>query len=239
LTVTSLKKDRRSAFQIAILDEGFSSFTWEELDRADTPEELDQKEKAWIAHYDSTNPERGYNNTDGGHNGSPSEKTRRRISEAKKGHPVSEETRRKLGEVQKGKTLSPEHRRKIGEAKKGHSVSVETRRRISETEKGKVISGETRRRMSEAKKGKPNGREGKHLSPEARRKMSEAHKGKHRISIRGERNYHATITEETARNIKIDIAGGMRNCDIYRKYNLSESVVRHIKSGKSWAWLAV
>ena len=127
-----------------------------------------------------------HNRTDGGDgNSNPSEETRKKISEAKKGRTHSEETKKKMSEAKKGntymlgKTLSEETRRKIGEASKGRDPSEETRRKISESKKN--ISEETRRKMSEASKGRTP-------SEESRRKMSQSSKGK-------------TLSEETKRKI--------------------------------------
>jgi hypothetical protein len=99
------KQDRRGAFQVAILEHGFDAFTWEEIDRADTPEELDVKEKDWIAHYDSMNPEKGYNGTDGGIRYKPSLEAIKKSAEARRGRHPSAETRRKLRESHKGKQI--------------------------------------------------------------------------------------------------------------------------------------
>jgi group I intron endonuclease len=105
----SLKKDRRSAFQIALLDEGFSNFAWEQIDSADTVEELDRKEKEWIVFYKANNPAFGYNLTNGGIFFSHSNETRRKISELNKGRPSN----------RKGKQHSQESIEKMIEAKRG------------------------------------------------------------------------------------------------------------------------
>ena len=76
-----------------------------------------------------------------------SEETKRKISEANKGHTVSEETKKKLSESGKGKKHRPfseETKRKMSEAKNGKSSN----------RKGKHASDETKRRISDAKKGK-------------------------------------------------------------------------------------
>jgi hypothetical protein len=100
-----------------------------------------------------------HNRTDGGDGVSnPSDETRRKISEAKKGNTnmlgkiLSEETKRKLSEAQKGKIRSEEHKRNISEAKKGKTLSEETRKRMSEAKKN--MSEETRKKLSDASKGK-------------------------------------------------------------------------------------
>jgi len=85
-----------------------------------------------------------------------SRKTRRRMSEAKKGekHPMygkprSEETRRKMSEAQRGKRVSEETRRKISEALWGRHRSEETRRKISEALKGRRRSPNYGKHLSE------------------------------------------------------------------------------------------
>ena len=128
-------------------------------------EELDEWEKYFIFVYDTMSP-KGYNLQEGGRGGTPSENTRKRISEAAKGRTppnkgkhLSEELRRKISEATKGRTSSEELRRKISEATKGRTSP----------NKGKSMSEETRRKMSESHKGK-------HLSEEQKRKLSEATK---------------------------------------------------------------
>ena len=58
------------------------------------------------------------------HSMNMSEDTRKKISEANKGHTVSDETRRKISEVKKGHTVSDETRRKLSEASKGHKSAL-------------------------------------------------------------------------------------------------------------------
>jgi group I intron endonuclease len=165
-----MKGDQKETFQIALLDEGFSNFTWEQIDTAETQEELGRKEIYWIAHYDSTNPDKGYNLKDGGINGKPSEETRRKQSEAHIGQipwnkgkeglthrPPSEETRRRISAAligdknpMYGKHPTEETRKKLREAHSGENHPFF----------GKHHTEETRRKLSEAKKGRPSPRKG-------------------------------------------------------------------------------
>lgn len=108
-----------------------------------------------------------------------SEKTRQKLSEARKGKNPSEETRQKLSKVNKGKTLSEETKQKISEATKGQknhmfgkpgnnlgkTASEETRQKISAANKGRIFSEEHREKLSKARKGKTP-RLGKKISPE-------------------------------------------------------------------------
>ena len=121
------KQDRRETFQIALLNEGFRNFMWEQIDTANNKEELDKKEKLWIAHYQSNNPLFGYNTFEGGSSPKHTPETRRKISRALKGKgkgiPKSEEHRRKIGiansKANKGKFRSDEFRKKRSDAMKG------------------------------------------------------------------------------------------------------------------------
>jgi hypothetical protein len=222
----SLKMDVRTAFQISLLDEGFDNFTWEQIDQADTAEELDQKEQAWIAHYDSTNPDKGYNLSPGGISWIPSEETRRKIGEAQEGEKNhmfgkhhAEETGQKMSESRKGKPNgregkrpTEETRQKMSEAQRGlhagenhhffgRHLSEEHRRKLSEAGKGRPVSEETRRKIGEALKGKAS-----HvMTEETRRKISEAGKGhptseetRRKISEANRGRHH---TEESRRHM--------------------------------------
>ena len=81
----------------------------------------------------------------------PTEETRRKISESKKGHTVTVETLRKMSEALSG-NKNPMYRKKHSEI--------------------------SRIKMSEAKKGKKSWNKGIHMSDEAKKKLSETNKGK-------------------------------------------------------------
>jgi group I intron endonuclease len=163
------KDDRRTPFQAALLDEGFSNFTWEQIDTAETQEELDQKEKQWIAYYDSMNPDKGYNNQEGGKKTVYSLEARKKMSEARKKRIITEDTKKRLSEALKGKPRPWQS---------GKHPSEETRRKISEAGKGRCHSEESKLKMSEAKKGKAP----YVITEETRRRMSEAHKRNNRLA---------------------------------------------------------
>jgi hypothetical protein len=87
-------------------------------------------------------------NLTGGGDGSSgyihNEEALKKISDAMKGKSAhnkgkspSEETKRKLSEAHKGKTLSEEHKRKLSVMGKGKTFSEQTRRKLSEAKKGK------------------------------------------------------------------------------------------------------
>ena len=166
----------------AIEKYGQDVFTYEILHDGIIPEFLDALEIETIAKFNCVDPH-GYNQTNGGGSGGKrSEKTKRKMSEAKTGEKnpnygktPSAETRRKRSEAMKGeknpnygKTRSEEAKRKMSEALKGEK----------NPNYGKTRSEETLRKISEAQIGKKNHRYGKTLSKEHRRKISHANKGK-------------------------------------------------------------
>ena len=125
----------------AIHKYGVDNFKVEEIDRAETREELDEKERCWIKFYNSQVPN-GYNLEGGGTvNKEISEETRQKLSESHKGERapwygkhLTEETKRKLSESHKGKC-------KYWEGKKRYA---ETIRKMSESRKGKYAGAESK-----------------------------------------------------------------------------------------------
>jgi group I intron endonuclease len=100
----SLKGDRRYMFQIALLDEGFENFTWEQIDTAENEADLNAKEELWVAHYKANDPQYGYNGTGGGNGfkAKHTEDTKHKMSEAAKGRTFTQEQYIKAGEAQRG-----------------------------------------------------------------------------------------------------------------------------------------
>ena len=114
-----------------------STIKEEYLKTCNTQRELDEWEKYFIFLYDTMSP-KGYNLQEGGRGGTPSEKTRMRMSIAHKGlcagekHPnygkkASDETRRKLSESHKGLCSGEKH------PMFGKHHSLESRKKISKT----------------------------------------------------------------------------------------------------------
>ena len=109
-------------------------------------------EKSFIHLYDSTNPDKGYNNSIGGEYGSlgvhPSKETREKLR--KKATNPSEETRKKMSEARKGKKLPEYWKQHIKEGKS--KISEETRKKLSEARKGKKLSEETKKKIGQKTK---------------------------------------------------------------------------------------
>jgi 5-methylcytosine-specific restriction endonuclease McrA len=95
-----------------------------------------------------------------------SEETRKKLSDAHKGHIHSEETRKRMSASQKR-----------AQSRDGpRIITDETRHKMSEAAKCRKTSDETRRKLSIARTGNKNSLGFKH-SEETRRKNSEAHQG--------------------------------------------------------------
>ena len=110
----------KQAIDQAIDKYGEENFDRYIIDVAYSKEELDEREKYWIAYYDTFKGE-GYNCTEGGSNGKHSEETKKKLSEAKKGekNPAKNpKVRAKLSEVLKGVPKSDTHKKAMSEAKK-------------------------------------------------------------------------------------------------------------------------
>lgn len=121
---------------------GLECFSKEVIQFYNNDVELNQGEIYWIAQFNSTDPNIGYNRTFGGDGGVLTTEVRQKISTTMKGLHRSEETKRKICEAKKGKPRSEETKRKIGEAMKGKNnpmygkpLSEEHKRKISETRK--------------------------------------------------------------------------------------------------------
>lgn len=132
------------------------------------------------------------NGTDGGDgNPNPSAETRKKMSDRKRGIPISEETKRKISLVTMGHLVSEETRKRLSDATKasswirGKHHSEGTLRKMSDIHKGqvawnkgKVTSIEVRDKISRGCKGKAGRIKGFHHSDEFKAMMSEKLKGR-------------------------------------------------------------
>jgi group I intron endonuclease len=110
------------ALHCAIRKYGAESFKFEQLDVAESQDELNEREIHHVARLGTYGG--GYNLTPGGKVGTVSEETRRKHSEAQKKVMSFEENRRRISEVQKGRVASEETRKKMSH---GHRNSNKVR----------------------------------------------------------------------------------------------------------------
>jgi group I intron endonuclease len=131
----SRRKDQTIYFSLSLRKYGIENFIFEQIDSAESVDELNDKEQKWIKDLNTLAPN-GYNLTTGGNQGgSPSNSTRIRMSKKQKDrfkntpHPFtgrehSEETREKISKSSLGKKRSPfteQHRENMSKAQKGIS----------------------------------------------------------------------------------------------------------------------
>lgn len=209
------RRNPKYPFQKALRKHGISNFEWIVVSTLPSREEACLLERLLISVLLATEPEYGYNLTDGGegvrgprvHRKSQkgrvfSDEHRARMSQSRrKRGPFSLESREKMSKTHMGKpaNFSPEALAKISAANKGKKRSAATRAKMSVARKGKPrkpLSEETRAKMSVAHKGKT-------LSDAAKAKLSFFHKGKRlseetKAKMRGPRGPHKMKMEKNS-----------------------------------------
>jgi hypothetical protein len=107
----ALRRPRPFPFHAALLQYGRSAFKWEIIGKAKNEKELNRKKAHWIVHYNSADPEYGYNAVWG--DGIPNREACRKMSAARKGTRMSETGR--LNMCRAVARLAPETVRAIRE----------------------------------------------------------------------------------------------------------------------------
>lgn len=241
--------DPRPLYQ-AIRKYGKENFIIEQIDLAQTQEELNQKEEFWIKELKAHITEWGYNlDWSSKGIGTRSDETKKKISEGNKGKKISEETKRKISLSNKGRFVGEKH------YFYGKTHKEETKLKISSGRKdkclgkdnpfyGKAHTDEFKQKMSQIKKGcipankgKPglsgtdNPFYGKNHSEETKKKMSQNPNRKHP----GSANPSAILNEDIVYQIKM-----LLNKNIYTQkqiadmFNTSQSCIWRIRVGKNW-----
>ena len=123
------KHCKKTAVGKAIQKYGWKNFTVKIVEMCETLEQLNEREKFWIAKYNSIAPN-GYNLTEGGNNGL-----------------LSDEACLKISVANTGKKRSAETCKRISESKTGTRMSEKTRAIMSATRRGKPKSGKARANM--------------------------------------------------------------------------------------------
>ena len=185
-------KSHDSHLSNAIHKYGREKFKIEQIDSAETQEELDQKEIYWIEFYGSTDREKGYNILPGGGGRSHTEESRKKMSESqKKRPPRSKESIEKTRQANIGRKRKEGTGAKISAAnkgRKGKAWSEEEKKMISERSKGRKPTEEALINMKIAAKNrkKPalfseehrinlsNSQKGRIVSPETREKIRQS-----------------------------------------------------------------
>ena len=126
----------------AVLKYGKDNFIKEIIETCDTKEILSEREIFWINYFNSTNPNIGYNLSEGGKGGNLGEKVNKLISEALKG---------KTKEYMKGNS----YRKGLPAPNKGKHMSEEQKEKLRKpkTKDQKIKMSATQKKMAEEGKG--------------------------------------------------------------------------------------
>ena len=143
----SFKHNSKSSFHSAIRKYGFDNFKWEIIDTAETRKELNDKEKKWIKHYESTNNKKGYNLTSGGDCIEFTEEVKKKISLAQIGKKITEDQSRERSKRMAGK----------GNHFYGKKHTEESKNKISKSRKGIKGKYTEESKLRTIKKGSDNG----------------------------------------------------------------------------------
>lgn len=157
----------KGRFHDAILRYGIESFVFETLLHCENKEEMFEKEKEAIAFFDSTNPEIGYNETEGGRGGQThdihgernpmhgkvyTEEERKALSDKLKGRKITAEHRHKISSSLKGKEKSKQHRLNLSKALKGNLPSNSRKISVIHTITGEILTFNSEAEMERALK---------------------------------------------------------------------------------------
>ena len=185
----------------AISKYGYENFYTEMLCPCFSESELNDEERFLISYFGAQSDTSFYNIAPGGYGGfapgenhphyhrSPSESTRRKLSESLKGRKFTDDHRRNLSKsvaiARTGISLSEAHKESIRKAVLGESNpfygkhhSDSTRKSISNSLSGRQLSESTREKISKSMSGSNNPRYGVVVSESTRKKMSESSKNR-------------------------------------------------------------
>ncbi len=233
------------------LSKYMNDFSWEILHRAETKEELDEREIQLIKELGSSSPDKGYNCTSGGPgwNGMklsdthpfkvagsferiPWNKGRRgvqpRMTEEHKQKIVSANTGRKPSELQM--------KRLMERNASGWQSDPDVRSKISETNKGLKLTDDQLKKLSEATTGQNNGMYGKLHSHESRKKMSESKK-----ALMANEEFVSSLRKSKSKYEIISPNGEVyiNDRDAASKTGISRSRIKKLAEDPSSGWLRV
>lgn len=154
-------KGKTCHFANAIRKYGKDAFDHEVLETCMTVEEANLAEEKWIAHFDTCNPEKGFNLTrGGGHTPHPirnpwdRQEYREKATEASRRTWSCPDRRAAMSAAKIGVPLSDHHRSRISEAAAGKKHDEDRRARSSEAQRKSQARPEVKARHSEGLKRK-------------------------------------------------------------------------------------
>lgn len=152
--------------QKALRKEGKKNFLCEVLEWCETSDQLNERERYWVEELNARDLRIGYNLCAGGMGGSRffNEDSLRRMSEARKGIPLSDEAKQKIRDTYAG--MSEEDRatrsKKLHDSHVGKTLTTDQKTKIGQTLHERYASGE----LVSACKGKPSSNRGRKLTAE-------------------------------------------------------------------------
>jgi group I intron endonuclease len=143
--------------------------------------------------------------------------------------------------IKKLNTANPNHGYNNTNGGDSFEFTADVRRKIGEAGRGIKRSEAFKENLRKVVSGSGNPFYGKRHTEEAKEKNRKAHLGKKltpehiaKCIHLGERNARSKITVKIAREIKKDLASGLRCCVIQRRYGISKGIVQGIKHGITW-----
>ena len=210
---------------LAIQKHGKDNFCYTVLTVAHTQDIADYWESYFIALYDSSNRDLGYNLKSGGSHGKHSEETKIKIGETSKGRFPSEITRNKMSISRTGQIRNEQQRKNISAALTGLPKSEEHKTNLSIALTGKTLPQEVKDKISFVKKGVPFTEEHKtNISAALTGKVKDkAHVEKIAAAKRGK---HYVLTEDQISQIIKDPRSGIA---LSKEYGVSASTISKLR----------
>ncbi len=135
------KKSNCTLLRNAINKYGKLNFQIDQIDSASSKEDLEQKEKYWIAHYRSNQTKFGYNLLSGGfYKSKHSELTKQKMSLSRTGKIMPDTTRLALRKANTNRRMPEKVKKALLDANETKIVTEETRKKLSEKSKLKKLS---------------------------------------------------------------------------------------------------
>lgn len=233
------------------LSKYLNDFSWEILHKAETKEELNEKETQFIEELRSNDPDKGYNCTSGGPGWSgmklssdhpfniPGSFERIAWNKGRKGvqPAMTDEHKLKLIAANIGRRPSELHMRRLTDRNaSGWQSDPEIRKKISEANKGLKLTEEQLKRLSKAVSGENNGMYGKTHSEETKKKMSDSKKNlmkndEFKLAFRKNRSKYQIISPSGE--------VFLNDRDAASKTGIGRSKIRKLVEDSSSGWLRV
>ena len=214
-----------SHFANAIRMYGKNAFAHEVLEICDTLNEANLAEQKWIEHFDTRNPELGFNLAKGGsHTPHPWDRPeyRKKASAASRAKWENPDFRAKLEAKQKEVHARPEWKANMSVASKQAFSKPEVQDRHSDSLKGRPVSSETRRKISAIVKARSS-------DPEFKKRVSDSlKKASARPDVK-ERRSAAQRDKKLSAEHRARVGASSKSSDPEVRAKISASLKRHFE----------